>query len=194
MELGYIAWQARLGGLNFVIRRFNLEEAAAKPLIDIMVDRIRAFAAAARAEGKVFVLVLHPTKEEVYLEYILSRQLSFDSEIVDESIVKMKGVPAINIDSVKNSILKSLPEDILYLDLSDPMKREAISFPVNLYWQIDNHYTPAGHMFAAKHICEFLLREFQTEDMRSGSYQCTPSRNETQEVIALGQLKAFKGR
>ena len=100
---------------------------------------INAFFEHLRREKKHFILILHPSREQIYLN-------NFSKDTY-------------NFDYARDKLKNYLNKNISLFDLTVPMRNAAKETNNPLYYRIDGHYTQEGYKIAANLICEFLLNE-----------------------------------
>ena len=87
-------------------------------------------------EGKKFILLIHPSKEEIYL-------------------VKEKG-GSFDFNRLRNYFKKKLHPDIPFLDLTQGLRKKAENSDKAFYYRLDGHYTPIGYEAVANLVVDFL--------------------------------------
>jgi hypothetical protein len=114
-------------------------------------NALNDFSAKLRADGKCLVIVLHPTKAEVYADR--------PSETVYGSVTAADlGRPAIMLREQLNA-------DIEVIDPL-PKLREAVSAGSEpLYYKVDAHYTPAGYAVVGKAVADSLRDQSTCTDI-----------------------------
>ena len=100
---------------------------------------INAFFEHLRREKKHFILILHPSREQIYLN-------NFSKDTY-------------NFDYARDKLKNYLNKNISLFDLTVPMRNAAKETNNPLYYRIDGHYTQEGYKIAANLICEFLLND-----------------------------------
>jgi len=99
-------------------------------------DIVNDFSRSMTKEGKRFLLIIHPGKEEVYL-------------------YKDKG-DAYDFDYTRERFKSYLDRDIQVFDMTAPLRGKAEKDKETLYYRVDGHYTQAGHQAVADLVREYL--------------------------------------
>ena len=159
-------------GMRFLVPPSSVDTRLSDPLAQIVADSVNRFYAAAREQGKEFLLIIHPHKMLIYGDSAKENRIS------DAGLIK-KGIEAIrttlglstgvreksfssnemkDVDFTRTSDLfkQRLAPNIKVLDLTDSIRKHARETTTPLFWRIDPHYTPYGYLFALKQICRWI--------------------------------------
>ena len=107
-------------------------------IVDNSVQQIKRFIEQSIEEDKKFLLIIHPSQNDIY------------NEVLNEKI-------SINYGYMRDKMIQGLKSEVPILDLTLKIKEE-VSKDKNLkfFWEEDGHYTPDGYKFVSKQITKFL--------------------------------------
>ena len=90
-------------------------------------------------------VIIHPSKEEVYLPGISTANTA-----------------NIKLDYARQRLALALSGTVRFLDLTDLLRKDLSETADLLYYPTDSHYTVAGYYFAAQHIGSWLAKQIET--------------------------------
>lgn len=207
-DLKDISIESRISVVNnvrFVIPDHFTDTKSASYLAEVAAANVNEFFRWAVGNGKKLVLVIHPTKEEVYFDLIKSNKLrprTFSLAGVVSALKQVFGISSgskeryfkkldlskIDVDLTREQFKSKLDPDIPILDLTSPLRRIAKKSDVFLYWRADSHYSPTGFLFVATLICHKLLDLFPNAADRPPAKACAISDQEWREAASLQQF------
>lgn len=132
----------------FHIQSLYKDKNTMEKIADNSAKKINNFALEAKQENKKFIVVIHPSINDVYLP-LIEKQKPKELEI-DYQFLRSRLKMNISSEIPVLDLTKSLQEKILSERKTKP----------KLYWPKDGHYTPAGYALVADEISQFLKNIF----------------------------------
>ena len=188
------------GGLRFKFRTPMMNQALGAKMARLAAEAVNELFETVRRAGKPFVLVILPTKEEVYLPLVLSGKIEFPNAGVSGLLHLAKQwlnissgsdyfddskLTSVDVDRARKQFIAGLDPQITVIDLTDALRKDAIEFPANLYWKIDGHFSPAGYLAVSRHVC-LLLRERVAARLGKLPAACANADSDVKAVVGLG--------
>ena len=152
-DLGKESAEVRYNGFRILARPYHRDRHLADLLTDSIAERLLAFADEVGKLGKCLVIVMHPTKSEVYA--------SKPDDVVTG------GVTAADIRYPFDRLKGLLSSDITVIDPTTALHEAAQATQDRLYYAVDMHYTPAGYAV----VGNVAGKELASHYARSG---CSP--------------------
>ncbi len=120
-------------------------QAQADRIVDHSVSLLTGFAKQLSLNDIQLMVVIHPSKEEVYLPSIITPYTA-----------------NMNLDYARQRLASGLSGTVRFLDLTDLLRKDLSKTAGLLYYPDDSHYTVAGYNFAAQHIGSWLVTQIET--------------------------------
>ena len=142
------SWQRiKVDKFYYLLTRYHYVEHRdeADLLINHSASLINTFYQRIKDRNIPLVIVIHPAKEEIYLD-----ATKIDSKDID-------------VNYPREQLVSLLNPEIPILILAPLLKKMAQTSQENLYWPVDPHYTPAGHKAVSEHIAVFLEKVMRHE-------------------------------
>lgn len=152
-DLGKESAEVRYNGFRILARPYHRDRHLADLLTDSIAERLLAFADEVGKLGKCLVIVMHPTKSEVYAS-------KPDDVVTGE-------VTAADIRYPFDRLKGLLSSDITVIDPTTALHEAAQATQDRLYYAVDMHYTPAGYAV----VGNVAGKELASHYARSG---CSP--------------------
>ena len=123
---------------TFHINKLYQDKEVMNQIVDNSILQIKRFSTQSSKENKKFLLIIHPSQNDVYNE-ILNKKISIDYAYM------------------RQRLIRGLGSDIPILDLTLKIKEKiSNNDKLRFFWEEDGHYTPDGYKFVAKQITKFL--------------------------------------
>jgi len=191
-----------INGVRFVIPDHFTDSKSASYLADVAAANVNEFFSWASHHGKRLVLIIHPTKEEVYFDLIKTNRLSPGTFSVAGIVGAMKQVlgissgskeryfsntdlSKIDVDLTRDLFKSKLDPGVPVLDLTEPLRQIARKSGVFLYWRADGHYSPTGYLHVATLICHKVLELFPNAKNSPPAMACAISEQKWGEAASL---------
>lgn len=120
-------------------------QAQADKIVDHSAALITDFAKQLLLKNIHLLVIIHPSKEEVYL-----------TGITTANTANMK------LDYARQRLASGLSGTVRFLDLTDLFRKHLSKTADLLYYPVDSHYTVAGYYFAAQNIGSWLAKQIET--------------------------------
>lgn len=141
-DLGAESRETTYNGFRLLLRPYHSDRMLADLLVDSIADRILDFADEVGKLGKCLVIVMHPTKSEIYAAQ--------DDDIVSGDLT------AADIRYPFERLKDRLSDGVRVIDPTPTLREATKATQYRLYYPVDMHYTPAGYSIVGNVVGDAL--------------------------------------